>query len=311
MWLEPYCGSDTRIEDYKTLGGQGPNVVLDLVKKSNLVQGSVVYMDNLFTSVPLLDALSSIGIGGTGTVRQNRLHQIPLKNKKQMEHKAIQRGFSEAVYCEDQIVVAWRDNKPVYVNSNVTSAEPMQSCTRFNRTEKKKVPVPIPNCIVEYNAGMGGVDLLDNLVSCYRVQWRIQKWWWPFYAWSLSVAAVNAWRLRNIQRGFQEPYLDFLRELVNEMLVTHGTSRSRPAVVQDLPDSLRTDKYDHWLVDVDYDPVKGKKVPANCKYCYRKRSNSKSHSNPDKFKSTSSKTGFKCSKCQVNLHQKCFQAYHQ
>jgi len=47
-----------------------------------------------------------------------------------------------------------------------------------------------------YNDGMGGVDLLDNLVACYRVLYRIKKWWFPIYIWSLSVCAVNGWRLR-------------------------------------------------------------------------------------------------------------------
>ena len=116
--------------------------------------------------------------------------------------------------------------------------------------------------------------------------------------------------MRNIQRCYQEPYLDFLRELVNEMLLTHGSLKTRAAPVQDLPDNLRLDRYDHWLVDIEYDHEKKKKVPANCKYCYRKPSNSRSHTNPDRAKSTSSKTGFKCSKCQVNLHQKCFLPYH-
>ena len=268
-------------------------------------------MGNLFTSVTLLDHLSVLNIGGTGTVRQSRLYNIPVKSKKQMEHNSIKHGYSESVFSADQVIVAWRDNKAVYVNSNHTSTDPMKHCTRFNRTKKKEVQVPIPNCIGSYYEGMGGVDLMDNLVSCYRIQWRIRKWWWPYYSWSLSVSSVNAWRLRNIQRGFQEPYLDFLRELVDEMLNSHGSPPIRAAPVPNLTDDKRTDKYNHWLVDVDYDPVKKRKVSVNCKWCYRTPSNSKSHKNPKLLKATSSKTGFKCSKCQVNLHQKCFQAYHE
>jgi hypothetical protein len=37
----------------------------------------------------------------------------------------------------------------------------------------------------QYNASMGGVDLMDNMVACYRVPYRIKKWWFPFYTWSL------------------------------------------------------------------------------------------------------------------------------
>jgi hypothetical protein len=72
VWYEPYCGRDTKIDD-KGLG-QGPNVVLDLVEKAQIGRGTEVFFDNLFTSFPLLENLSEKGIGGTGTVRQNRLN---------------------------------------------------------------------------------------------------------------------------------------------------------------------------------------------------------------------------------------------
>jgi hypothetical protein len=70
---------------------------------------------------------------------------------------------------------------------------------------------------------MGGVDLLDNLVSCYRIRFRKKKWWFSIYTWSLNVSAVQAWRLRQRVTGKKEPYLDFLRELVVSMLTVHGT----------------------------------------------------------------------------------------
>ena len=103
-----------------------------------------------------------------GTMRQNRLTRLPLKNKKQLESQAVPRGFTEAVYYEDQVVASWKDNRGVYVASNVHNVQPMGSCTRFNRKERKHTTIPIPHLIERYNAGMGGVDLLDNLVSCYR-----------------------------------------------------------------------------------------------------------------------------------------------
>ena len=44
-------------------------------------------MDNLFTSFPLLNKLSEMEIGGTGTMRQNRLNNVPIMNKKDLEKK--------------------------------------------------------------------------------------------------------------------------------------------------------------------------------------------------------------------------------
>ena len=46
-----------------------------------------------------------------------------------------------------------------------------------------------------------------------------KKWWYPIYLWSLNVAAVNAWRLRQMRMGKFEPYLLFLRELVQSPAV--------------------------------------------------------------------------------------------
>ena len=43
--------------------------------------------DNLFTSVSLLTELSQRGIGGVGTVRENRLNGVPLVSKKVLEKK--------------------------------------------------------------------------------------------------------------------------------------------------------------------------------------------------------------------------------
>lgn len=73
--------------------------------------GSDLYFDNLFTSFPLLDKLSKMGVSGTGTVRQNRLHRIPIIAKKDLEKKTVDRGTSEAVYNGDKVLVAWKDNK--------------------------------------------------------------------------------------------------------------------------------------------------------------------------------------------------------
>ena len=123
------------------------------------------------------------------------------------------------------------------------------------------------------------------------------------------MSCVNAWRLRNQRRGYQEPFLLFLRELVTEMLNTHGTIKVGtvaaipPAIVES-----RFDRFNHWLIDIP--KVNGKKASVNCRLCYRKPSNTPQYTNPAKMKATSSKAGFKCSKCNVYLHAKCFFPYH-
>jgi hypothetical protein len=139
-----------------------------LSTQAKIVPGSEVYFDNLFTSFPLLDKMSEKGIAGTGTVRQNRLQNVEIIGKKDLEKKTVERGTSSQLYREDQVLVAWKDNKAVYVASNKHSGELRKTCKRFCRITRRDIAVPIPELIGQYNNGMGGVDLLDNMVAVYR-----------------------------------------------------------------------------------------------------------------------------------------------
>jgi hypothetical protein len=289
MLFEPYCGADTNISDAGL--GQGPNVVLDLCEKANLAPGSEVYFDNLFTSFPLLDKLSEKQIAGTGTVRQNRLVKVPIISKKDLEKK--ERGDSAVVFRGDQVLVGWRDNKGVYMASNKFSGESSSTCLRYSKKDRKKIPVPQPAMFKHYNAGMGGVDLLDAMVACYRVKYRIRKWWFPIYAWSLNISAVNAWRLKMQVKGEKEPFLEFMRDLCVSMLAEHGTPPlRRVSHVADPAEDKRFDGQNHWIEGTELD-ASGKSKRRNCRYCALQ-------------KKADMKTVFLCEKCKVPLHIHCF-----
>jgi len=188
---QPYGGAATHIEDYGL--GQGPNVVLGLVEEYGPLPGTKVYVDNLFTSMDLLDAMGDKQLGLTGTLCLNRLHGIPLPTKK--ESSKLKRGEHRSVNSMDSTVVLWLDNKPVYMASNVDQEEPVGMCQRYNRKERRYVGVPQPAINSEYNKAMGGVDLLDNSIKNYAISTRVRKWYWAIYTWFLNVCMVQAWRL--------------------------------------------------------------------------------------------------------------------
>jgi len=309
VYFEPYCGKDTNIVDEGI--GQGPNVVLDLVQKSKISPGSQVYFDNLFTSFTLLERLSELKIAGTGTMRQNRIHRVPLKKKKDIEKKNVPRGYMEAVYKLDQVCVVWKDNKAVYMASNFHGmGEDQVKVTRYSRELKRRIDVPVPAVIKFYNQYMGGVDLLDSNVAAKRPKYRMKKWWFPFWTWCISVQATQAWRLRGLRTGKKEPYLDFLRELVIGMFSIHGTPphtpRSLPlGIAGPLGDQVRYDGLNHIPVHVEEGNNRNRhEGPAkrkNCKFCAMTGRRSM-------------KTVFMCEKCAVPLHiregpgQNCFKA---
>jgi hypothetical protein len=72
-------------------------VVIGLSEQYGLLPGTRLYVDNLFTSLDLLDNMGDRRYGVTGTLRQNRIIGIPLENKK-LAAKEMKRGDAKAVY---------------------------------------------------------------------------------------------------------------------------------------------------------------------------------------------------------------------
>lgn len=66
---------------------------------------------------------------------------MPIKTKKELEHKTVPRGTSDVLYNYDQVLVGWKDNKAVYMASNVHSAATNKTCRRYSRTEKRELQV--------------------------------------------------------------------------------------------------------------------------------------------------------------------------
>jgi hypothetical protein len=321
---QPYGGSTTSIKDYEQ--GQGPNVVLGLSEQYNLLPGSKIYCDNLFTSMDLLDHMGDRKIGVTGTVRMNRVIGIPLPSKKVMD-KDFKRGDCQAVYTQDSMVMVWKDNQPVFMASNHEQVEPMGSCRRYSKVNKTYVDVPQPNINKEYNKNMGGVDLLDNGEKNYAITTRVKKWYWSIYVWFLNICMVQAWRLYRVHMAErhqvaerhrvaeeEEPLntnkkelemakkrrrteerkkeeislLEFTRQVVDLLFKRHSDSAS----VSQLQPML----FPATLAEIRFDQgkhlIRKTEQRGVCKHC-------------------KSRTLFRCLRCNVALHaEDCFYRFH-
>ncbi|CAG9571431.1 unnamed protein product [Danaus chrysippus] len=120
--------------------GVGASVVLDLISK--LPPGTYsFYMDNYFTSLPLLDDIKTLGHDATGTVRANRVEKAPLKEAKDM--KKMSRGSFDQ--CTDTLtnitLVRYNDNNIVTVASTECGVEPLAKTFPENSSSVKK-PIP-------------------------------------------------------------------------------------------------------------------------------------------------------------------------
>lgn len=124
---EPYCGSSTNLLQSKY--GQGGSVVLGLLEHSALQKGTKLYFDNLFSSVGLLDELTQLGYGGTGTLRENRLpKEARFINKSDMSK--LERASMESKSDGKLNVVRWNDNAVVTVITNCIPLKPLKNVSR-------------------------------------------------------------------------------------------------------------------------------------------------------------------------------------
>ena len=133
--VEPYCGSDTKLKETEL--GQGADVVLGLIEKCNLPSGSSVTFDNLFTSLTLLNELTKQGIGGLGTIRQNRLENAAVSLKKNMK-KTESGTYDCAINNHKNAVVTWHDTAIVTCTSNYTAALPKSSVLWWSKIKKNR-----------------------------------------------------------------------------------------------------------------------------------------------------------------------------
>ncbi|KAL1249404.1 hypothetical protein QQF64_020409 [Cirrhinus molitorella] len=109
---------------------------------------------------------------------KNRLAEVKHKLPSDKAKKNAGRGTSSEVSTEDGklCVVKWYDNKPVLLMSVVHGTQPEDTCQRWDKKMKQYVTVLRPSIVREYNNKMGGVDLMDRMISYYRMSTRTKKW---------------------------------------------------------------------------------------------------------------------------------------
>ncbi|XP_061379615.1 piggyBac transposable element-derived protein 1-like [Danaus plexippus] len=177
--------------------GESGNTVIRIARMVPRNVNHIIYFDNFYTSVPLVTYLAKEGIFSLGTVRVNRLRNCKLPEKNTIMKKNVPRGFYEenvaTVDGIDVSAVVWKDNKPVNLLSTYVGAEPATTVTRFDKSKKERVAIPCPKVIKEYNARMGGVDLLDSFIGPYHITMKSRKWTMCLFYHFLDLAVINSW----------------------------------------------------------------------------------------------------------------------
>lgn len=218
------------------------STVLELVKVVPRNRNHIVYFDNYYTSIPLMHYLATQGILSLGTIQRNRIGKnCKLPSKKDVMKNSVPRGaYEEYVTNIDDVditSVSWKDNKQVILASTYVGAEPAESIERYDKKLKRRVEIPCPKLVKEYNAHMGGVDLMDSHLGRYRIRIKSRKWYIRIFYHLLDLSIINAWILyrksllkRNVPNKEIMNLANFRSDLA-ETLCKYSTStpRGRPS----------------------------------------------------------------------------------
>jgi hypothetical protein len=115
-------------------------------------------------------------------------------------------------------VTSWQDKKPVIMLSSYMPSQ--TSCTRKVKIggQWESVVYPRPSVIRHYNITMGGTDLHDQRVACFRTTLKSVRWHVRVLTDVFSSMLMNACILFKLHHKKPSAYsaLDFLQEYLND-----------------------------------------------------------------------------------------------
>lgn len=264
-----------------------------------------VFYDNYFSSPDLAVYLNKQkGIFAVSTLDRKRSRNCPIPAKKELM-KEPRGTMIELVDEKSQIVITvWVDSKPVLMLSNYLGKEPTDQCSRYDRSQKKKIDVARPAAVAIYNKFMGGVDKCDMLLSLYRTKLRTRKWYLRIAFHLFSLASINSWILYQALGG-KDPLVKYLIALATNLItgkpahldsseddsdIEHDDRKPESRKACQVITHQRYSKFNHWPKQIEC------KNAQRCKKEGCKR-----------------KTRFWCTQCKVYLcvsGSDCFRDFH-
>jgi hypothetical protein len=209
----------------KTSKGKMHLLVLRLA--SVLPSGCCIYMDRAFTSLPLAIDLWANDLMLTGTIMKTRKGfpesaklKKSSKNEKGLTRSTTRRlAPSHSGIQGRMAAVSWQDSKIVTVLS--TNKGVKEVVTKRTNKLGKRVGVPVPECILDYNTHMSGVDKADQLRNggwSVEEALHTKKWWVRLFMGLIDCAIVNSFIIHKKKAAKKLDRLGFLDKLQQELL---------------------------------------------------------------------------------------------
>ncbi|XP_023210296.1 piggyBac transposable element-derived protein 4-like [Centruroides sculpturatus] len=206
-----YKGAKSQAEKHNiSKFGLGYTVVRQLVKLGNYDnKGYHVFIDNYFTSVPLVRGLYSRGTYCTGTVRALR-KQLPLGFNERFAVGQIKYFRSGPI-----LACGFREHEnnpqPVRLLSSHEGARDTKIVKRHG-VEKLK-----PQIVLSYNKFMGGVDTHDMMLYTYLDERRTRKCWRKVAFNIMARMMLNAYILYKEKSGSRMTHQRFIQEVIESL----------------------------------------------------------------------------------------------
>jgi len=282
--------------------------VLRLVNKY-LDKGHIIFADNFYTSIDLVEYLTTRNTGYVGTLRLNRDKAIDLDvNMKKGEFRYYKSNTHPTL-----LINIWYEFKRlVKILSNCIKPK-----LAFYHTLKKGPDgaryKSSPVVFKEYTRNKGGVDLSNNLVVTYRNLHLTSVWWHNIFVHYFIVTLNNCYIIYRYNKSKKNDYIftyltrkQFFFVIMRKLLYSNGDP-----VIKDVeylkninkkPKDQVENEIDndnllcHSISLIDYN--KSKKININyhyqkCSICFEK-------------------TKFCCVECKnVMLCLECFETYHK
>nr|XP_004210406.2 piggyBac transposable element-derived protein 4-like [Hydra vulgaris] len=283
--------------------GLGESVLYQLTKPLH-GKHHQVYFDNYFTTVPLMEYLLQHEVYCCGTIRSDRKY-LP-KNLK--SDKMLQSGdFDYGVSAGRLVFYKWKDNKSVTILCNFHGTEHATVLRTQKDGTRKDFNCPIS--VKHYNTFIGGVDMVDQLISSYGLSWKTKKWWHQIFFGLIERALCNSFIAFNKITGAKMKSLLY-RRMVAQSLITRGrlSKVGRPLISLTLQGPLKKRKSLTYSVSsairkenlgVHWPKFDSKR--GHCEVCAQEKRVARPH--------------IKCSACEVYLclidKKNCFAEYHE
>ena len=155
-------------------------------------------------------------------------------------------------------------------------------------------------CVLEYQKGMGGVDLQDQVTALFPIMRRTVKGYRKIFFYLLDICVFNAFIVyRSLTNKKKTTYSDFRVSVAEQLLLSAEmpsySTRGRPSAAPH-PLGLQGKNWAHFPEHIPATEKK-KNVTKRCVVCYSKGKRSE--------------TAWQCKKCGAALHlPDCFEVFH-